>query len=368
MEVKVVFDIDDVIAMGFNHTKHDEKVVNSLVVDKMKSIKSELNAKIVLHTSRGSVSCNGDLQLIEKNILPNLVEWLKVNDVPYDEIVFGKPLADLYVDDKGMNLRTLVSSEFKEINTGGSGKKVYLVGDTIVKEMDKESAERLQSWYVDNQKYNVFKTPTIKSFNYGKVYIEYVNGVNLYDDLYMSDLFTLLDVVDKCEQIKFSSFDLSRHFDALKKNKGFDSYIDSCINKCELLLERELSLVPNIATFCHGDFTLSNTIKDAMGNLQFIDCNYDKLASSYLLDLAKLRMSLCGYEKNFEMTSNDFNKHLEAFDWCVEDKKYNLNLVKVFQFMYTLRLYRYKGEDGKKVVKKMVEEFRQNNEELFARG
>ena len=157
MEVKVVFDIDDVIAMGFNHTKHDEKVVNSLVVDKMKSIKSELNAKIVLHTSRGSISCNGDLQLIEKNILPNLVEWLKDNEVPYDEIVFGKPLADLYVDDKGMNLGTLVSSDFKEINTGGSGKKVYLVGDTIVKETDKKSAEHLQSWYIDNQKYNVFK-------------------------------------------------------------------------------------------------------------------------------------------------------------------------------------------------------------------
>ena len=35
------------------------------------------------------------------------VELLKNYNVPYDELIFGKPYADIYIDDKGMSLEEL---------------------------------------------------------------------------------------------------------------------------------------------------------------------------------------------------------------------------------------------------------------------
>lgn len=57
---------------------------------------------MTLFTARGQVSCNGDLDLIHERVRPILVEWLERHAVEYDELIFGKPYADLYVDDKGM--------------------------------------------------------------------------------------------------------------------------------------------------------------------------------------------------------------------------------------------------------------------------
>jgi len=33
-----------------------------------------------------------------------VIEWLNKYQIPYDEIHFGKPLADFYVDDKAIKL------------------------------------------------------------------------------------------------------------------------------------------------------------------------------------------------------------------------------------------------------------------------
>jgi len=52
--------------------------------------------KIVLHTARGSLTGINQKQLTIKQ----LDKW----NVKYDEIVFGKPAADYYIDDKASDV------------------------------------------------------------------------------------------------------------------------------------------------------------------------------------------------------------------------------------------------------------------------
>jgi hypothetical protein len=44
------------------------------------------------------------LGLINKNTAPNLIETLNRLEIPFDEIYFGKPIADFYIDDKAINV------------------------------------------------------------------------------------------------------------------------------------------------------------------------------------------------------------------------------------------------------------------------
>ena len=70
----------------------------------------ENGAKIILFTSRNMNSYGRNLGLINKNTAKILLEWLDKWDIPYDEIMYGKPWPGhkgFYVDD-----RTIRPDEF----------------------------------------------------------------------------------------------------------------------------------------------------------------------------------------------------------------------------------------------------------------
>ena len=50
----------------------------------------------------------GNLENILTDVEDLTINWLKKHDVKYSEIVFGKPYADFYVDDKSMSLENFI--------------------------------------------------------------------------------------------------------------------------------------------------------------------------------------------------------------------------------------------------------------------
>jgi len=56
---------------------------------------------IIIYTARnvGADTCRADTAAIE--IKKMTLAWLRYNNIPYDEIVFGKPLGDIYIDSLG---------------------------------------------------------------------------------------------------------------------------------------------------------------------------------------------------------------------------------------------------------------------------
>ena len=57
---------------------------------------------IVVYTARNMRTCNNNLGAITKNQAGIVTNWLKRYSVPYDELLFGKPWVDWYIDDKAI--------------------------------------------------------------------------------------------------------------------------------------------------------------------------------------------------------------------------------------------------------------------------
>lgn len=70
-------------------------------VEKVRGLK-EAGHYIILLTARHMKSCSGNVGLVVARQGKTLFAWLEKHGIPYDEIWFGKPHADIYIDDNGL--------------------------------------------------------------------------------------------------------------------------------------------------------------------------------------------------------------------------------------------------------------------------
>ena len=88
------------------------------IVAKIREYK-EGGAKIVLYTSRNMNSYHGNIGLINANTAKILLNWLEKWDIPYDEIIYGKPWPGhrgFYVDDRCVRPDELLKYSEEELN------------------------------------------------------------------------------------------------------------------------------------------------------------------------------------------------------------------------------------------------------------
>ncbi len=97
------FDIDGTLCPI---KKKDEEYIDLVpfkeMIDKLREYK-EGGAKIVLFTSRNMNSYGGNIGLINANTAKVLLQWLDKWEIPYDEVIYGKPWPGhkgFYVDDR----------------------------------------------------------------------------------------------------------------------------------------------------------------------------------------------------------------------------------------------------------------------------
>lgn len=100
-----VFDIDGTLCPI---KKKDEEYIDLVpypeMVEKLREYK-EGGARITLFTSRNMNSYGGNIGLINANTAKILLEWLDKWNIPYDEIIYGKPWPGkrgFYVDDRAV--------------------------------------------------------------------------------------------------------------------------------------------------------------------------------------------------------------------------------------------------------------------------
>jgi capsule biosynthesis phosphatase len=67
-------------------------------VEKLTALK-QAGHYLILSTARHMATCNSNLGLVLARQGKTLFEWLETHRIPYDELWFGKPHADVYVDD-----------------------------------------------------------------------------------------------------------------------------------------------------------------------------------------------------------------------------------------------------------------------------
>ncbi len=76
-------------------------------------------AKIILYTSRNMNSYQGQLGLINKHTAKVLLSWLEKWDIPYDELLYGKPWPGkkgFYVDDRTVRPDEFLQKSVEELD------------------------------------------------------------------------------------------------------------------------------------------------------------------------------------------------------------------------------------------------------------
>jgi len=64
---------------------------------------------IIIQTARGMGSNSGNLGAAMRAVAELTISQLKQWDIPYDELYFGKPSGDFYIDDKAINAMALLT-------------------------------------------------------------------------------------------------------------------------------------------------------------------------------------------------------------------------------------------------------------------
>ena len=98
-----IFDIDGTLCpIKKKDEKYEDLIPYKEMVDRIREYK-EQGAKIILYTSRNMNTYKGNIGLINANTAKIILEWLEKWDIPYDEIIYGKPWPGhngYYVDDR----------------------------------------------------------------------------------------------------------------------------------------------------------------------------------------------------------------------------------------------------------------------------
>jgi len=345
--IKLVFDIDDTICNNKNRD-YENAIPFKDVIKKINKLHKQ-GAKITLYTSRGMISCNGDIDKIIKKNKPILEKWLEKNKVEYDELLFGKPLGDMYIDDKAININDFIDKDFKVLN-GHSGYKVIRLGNLVKKEMSEENYVKLMDWYRESK--NIAKSPKITSNLYSTVYMEYIDGENAYNCLDKKLLDKIINQILKFKEINYKNFDKNILINKLEKHKSKEKEWNDIVSECQELI-KWLDL-KQYASLSHYDMTLANIIVKN-NDIYLLDSLLDKKASSYLLDFAKLKMSLDGYDELFcggKHIDKKYSKYLAK----KLNKMHILRIVNILEYMWAIRLYNY--NDNKELIKQFVKERR----------
>lgn len=119
---RLVIDLDETVCFTTDGDYHNSRP-NLPVISKLRWYKAQ-GFDVVFHSARNMRTHEGNLGKIAALTLPIVIDWLKRHDIPFDEIVMGKPWCGtngFYVDDKAIRPDEFASLTYTEIMALVSG-------------------------------------------------------------------------------------------------------------------------------------------------------------------------------------------------------------------------------------------------------
>lgn len=112
----LIVDLDDTISITVKGDYINAKPKKD-IVEKLR-IYSTKGFKITIFTSRNMRTYECNIGKINVHTLPVIINWLEEHNVPYDEIILGKPwcgFEGFYVDDKAIRPREFRDYSYEKI-------------------------------------------------------------------------------------------------------------------------------------------------------------------------------------------------------------------------------------------------------------
>ncbi|MDN5619375.1 MAG: HAD hydrolase family protein [Psychrobacter sp.] len=113
---RLIVDLDGTVTLG--NTSDYINVLPNLELIKSLNKYQQDGFTIVIATARNMRTYEGNVGKINIHTLPTIIEWLNKHDVPYDEIIIGKPWCGnegFYIDDKSIRPSEFTSMGYEEI-------------------------------------------------------------------------------------------------------------------------------------------------------------------------------------------------------------------------------------------------------------
>jgi capsule biosynthesis phosphatase len=327
-KLRICFDLDNTL-VTFPTVPYDYSSVkpighNIRLLQKLKADGHE----IIIHTARRMKTHNNNVGKVIKDIALVTIDTLAKFDVEYDELIFGKPLADIYIDDKGLNpyannISFFGLFEIKDeyfhnkipSNKYNSVKKY----DAVIVKKGPEKYMRGELYFYQNIPLSLSPYfPTLKSHSCADgdhivIHVDYVHGIPLFY-LYKNRLVTrrvidgLFDLLDK---IHGTSHEINITLDSIHRNyfhklEARFNRVDYCFDNAETVYKRiaddlERNYAPKLSAVVHGDFWFSNIMVDYLDNYKLIDMKGQvdgilTLNGDSYYDYGKLYQSILGYD------------------------------------------------------------------------
>ena len=327
-KLRICFDLDNTLVTyptipgDYTTVKPIEKNIKLL-----NNLKND-GHEIIIYTARRMLTHKNNIGKVIKDIGLVTFENLEKFNIQYDEIIFGKPIADVYIDDKAFNpyyndpsLFGLFykNQEFIQNKIDTNKYNEISKKDNIIIKSGPSTYIRGELFFYQNIPIE-FVDCFPKLIDYNKINesielkLEFINGIPLYY-LYKSNTLTttiidkLFDKLDNFHSYKNNKSNINTdniHNNYFKKlvnrfNKNDYYFDDSEIIFKSILKELEDNYDPKIVEFIHGDFWFSNIILTYDDSLKFIDMkgqvdNILTTAGDIYYDYGKLYQSILGYD------------------------------------------------------------------------
>ena len=347
--IRICFDLDNTL-VSYPKILGDYTTVEPIHknISFLKYLKS-FGHTIIIYTARRMKTHNGNVGKIMKDVGIITFDTLNRFDIPYDEIYFGKPYANVYIDDLAINayddlektlgfyMDTIAPRTFNEIKettidvitkkSPGTGLRGEIYYYNNIPNSIKDMFPSLIDY--DSDTYKWYKIEKIKGLAVSTLYTSelltsitlkhIMNSINrlhnsykvlYYEQQGMNNINIYANYYDKMK-LRYESYDYSK----FENSESVYNNIQNCLLDYEKNNKGKLRVI-------HGDTVMTNIIINNYDKIKFIDMrgklgDKETIYGDYLYDWAKLYQSLLGYDLILQEkeVSNNYKKNLiECFD------------------------------------------------------
>ena len=312
---RFVFDLDNTL-VTYPRISGDYTSVEPIqdTISYLQKLK-EAGHHIIVYTARRMRTHNGNVGGVVADIGKITIDTLSKFNIPYDELVFGKPYAHHYIDDLCINPKIDLSKQlgfYLDDIKPRSFNKIVVSENSVIKYSEHSKLNGESKYYKEIQETpmsNMF--PKLISYGDGYLEIEKIEGTT-FSELFINNILTeshidlLLESIGKLHSNKFGDVKNNSYIDYQSKvDNRYKQYDYSKFNNADVVYSKirnglDLYLKDGIelATY-HGDCVFTNIIFTPMSDIKFIDVKYSEFGvyGDPYYDYAKIYQSLCGYDE-----------------------------------------------------------------------
>jgi|TARA_Y100001938_G_scaffold149870_1_gene238392 tRNA A-37 threonylcarbamoyl transferase component Bud32 len=292
----IVIDFDGTLALG--DTKDISLMVPNLkLVSLINSLYDDGNT-IKIVTARGCKSC---VTFEERSLkyFDIITNWLSNNNVKYHELSFFKEGADIYIDDRGINIKNTIY--YDKLDSKFTNNKVRRINNFVIKKSISSINE--VKWYNKALELDI-NIPSVLSYDSDTITTSFIDGKSCSNINLFIEVLKIFQSTPSINNIGFGAY--------IQRIKNHLANNPTIIGKKKLINSLNILNVPN--TFNHGDFSVNNLI-ESNGKLFLIDpIMEDSIFQSYVLDTAKHLFSILYYDLNYDLYNQCYNRYINELN------------------------------------------------------